>query len=155
MALSTAEAYISVLIVFLTMITIPIYSFIIAVFIRYRRSAEAKSNCLYIQIVIVKGFIDILSAINCTFGSLLPSLGALSTVYLGEYGMAIAQVYLWTAWGSRLMQGCSCVLLSVNRCTILLNPVKFTQVSFDKCVFCRVPRRVFVATGIGFFGRCF
>lgn len=134
MALKEFEVYISTAVLFLTVVTVPLYIFIIIVMIRYCGSAQASSNNLYIKIVIVKGITDVLSAINCSIGSLLPSLGAFPALYLGNYGNAIARTYLLIAWSSRLIQGCSCVLLTINRSTLLISPTTYNQVTNDAII---------------------
>ncbi|KAF8355868.1 srv-7 [Pristionchus pacificus] len=105
----------------LVIVTIPIYLVVVAVLFFEKHSHSI--NNVFFTIYLIGGLIDISAMFNNYFGSIFPAKGWLLWYYLSS--PTTGRIYLMIAWGTRMSQGCTVLLLAFNRTTAVLRPTSY------------------------------
>ncbi|GMR60672.1 hypothetical protein PMAYCL1PPCAC_30867, partial [Pristionchus mayeri] len=102
-------------------VTIPVYLVVIAVLLTERNCLA--TNSVFFSVYLVGGLCDITTMFNNYLGSVFPAKGWLLWYYLSSPNTG--RIYLMLAWGTRMSQGCTVLLLAFNRTTAVLRPTSY------------------------------
>ncbi|GMT06278.1 hypothetical protein PENTCL1PPCAC_28452 [Pristionchus entomophagus] len=121
LAFDIVEGIISYSCMVIVIITIPIYLVVVLILFIERNSRSI--NNVFFSIYLIAGLLDITTMFNNYLGSIFPSKGWLLWYYLSS--PTTGRIYLMIAWGTRMSQGCTVLLLAFNRTTAVLRPTSY------------------------------
>ncbi|GMT02338.1 hypothetical protein PENTCL1PPCAC_24512, partial [Pristionchus entomophagus] len=122
------EGLISYTCMVIVIITIPIYLVVVSILF-FERNSHSIDNVLF-SIYLIGGLLDITTMFNNYLGSIFPAKGWLLCYYLSS--PTTGRIYLMIAWGTRMSQGCTVLLLAFNRTTAVLRLTSYGKLWTEK-----------------------
>ncbi|GMT12375.1 hypothetical protein PFISCL1PPCAC_3672, partial [Pristionchus fissidentatus] len=91
----------------------------------YKNRNHHSMNNVYFQIYLVGSIIDLIAMINNYVGSIFPSRGWFLGFYLDS--TLTGKIFLIFAWSTRFGQEFTTFLISVNRASAIMLPLKYDR----------------------------
>ncbi|GMS80748.1 hypothetical protein PENTCL1PPCAC_2923 [Pristionchus entomophagus] len=108
----------------LVAVTIPVNILVTTILFKNRR--HHSMNNVYFQIYSVGSCLDLIAMVNNYFGSIFPARGWFLEFYLGT--TTPSKIFLILAWGTRFGQEFTSFLISINRASAVVFPLRYDDI---------------------------